>query len=82
MRVFFLAYRDTLQYAAIQLMGAKMEAAMSLEGKFSDEGLRTMAGDLDMTTALAKAITEGIDGLDSAEAIFGRLNAKRKGVTQ
>lgn len=81
-RVYFLAYRDTLQYAAIQLMGAKMEAAMSLEGKFSDEGLRAMAGDLDMTTALAKAITEGIEGLDSAEEIFGRLNAKRKGVTQ
>lgn len=77
-RVYFLAYKDTLQYAAIQLMGAKMEAAMSIEGKFSDEGLRAMSGDLDMTAMLAKAITEGISGVDSAEEIFGRLNNGRK----
>lgn len=77
-RVYFLAYKDTLQYAAIQLMGAKMEAAMSIEGKFSDEGLRAMSGELDMTAMLAKAITEGIRGVDSAEEIFGRLNIGRK----
>jgi hypothetical protein len=55
-----------------------MEAAMSIEGKFSDEGLRAMSGDLDMTAMLAKAITEGISGVDSAEEIFGRLNNGRK----
>ena len=38
--VYFLAYENTIQAQALQLMGQKMEAAMALEGKFSDEGLQ------------------------------------------
>lgn len=73
--VYFLAYADTLQEAAIRLMGAKMEASLSLEGEFSEEGLRMMGSGTgqDLGTALAKALVQGLDGIDSAEEIWGRM---------
>ena len=72
-KVYFLNYADTLQEIAIRLMGSKLEAALSLEGKFSEEGLRSMGSGLDLSSALAKALVEGMDGVDSAESIWSRM---------
>lgn len=72
-RVYFLNYAETLQEIAIRLMGSKLEAALSLEGKFSEEGLRSMGSGLDLSSALAKALVEGMDGVDSAESIWSRM---------
>ena len=73
--VYFLVYADTLQEAAIRLMGAKLEASLSIEGDFSEEGLRMMGSGFgqDVGTALAKALVHGLDGVDSAEEIWGRM---------
>lgn len=72
-RVYFMCYQNTLQEAALRLMGTKLEASMSLEGKFSEEGLRSMGDGLDLSSALAKALVEGMDGVDSAESIWSRM---------
>lgn len=73
-RVVFMAYRETLQDDLLRLMGSKLEAATTLEGKFSEEGLRAMADTEDMTSALARALVEGLEGVESAEAIWRRLS--------
>lgn len=77
-RVYFLCYRNTLQEDLLRLMGAKLEAATTIEGKFSEEGLRAIADTEDMTSALARALIEGLDGVDSAEAIWSRVGASTK----
>lgn len=65
-RVYYLYYRPTMQERAMYLMGSKLEAALAIEGRFSEEGLLAMTQGEDMTTALAKALadrleTEGIE---------------------
>ena len=75
-RVEFLAYSDTMQETALQLMGTRLEAAMAIEGKFSEEGLRALSEGIDMTTALAKALVDGISRADSVEAIWARMQGR------
>lgn len=69
-RVTFLAYHETMQEAALRLMGQKLRASLALEGKFSEEGLLAMCESSDITLELAKALVEGMDGLESAEAAW------------
>lgn len=54
-RVVFLAYRNTLQEAALGLMGQKTRASLALEGELVEGGLVAQA-DEDPTLALAKAL--------------------------
>jgi len=62
-----LYYRGTLQARAMALMGKKMEAAQALEGKFSAEGLASMAGEeVSAEMALAKSLADRIDEGDAA----------------
>lgn len=74
-KVIFMVYERTLQESAIRLIGAKVEAALAIEGHFSDDALRKMGsgvgGSLEME--LAKALVEGLDNVDSAEAIWQRM---------
>lgn len=69
-RVIYMAYKDTVQDAGLRLMGAKLRAAMSLEGKFSAEGLWAMAEGIDITSELARRLMEGLDGVETAEEIW------------
>ncbi|MEW5935279.1 MAG: hypothetical protein AB1816_17015, partial [Bacillota bacterium] len=73
-KVVFLAYRDTLQETALQLMGSKLEAALLLEGKFTAEGLLALSAGEDMTAELARALVQGLEGVDSAEQIWRRVS--------
>ncbi|MEW5934491.1 MAG: DEAD/DEAH box helicase, partial [Bacillota bacterium] len=73
-KVVFLAYRNTLQETALQLMGSKLEAALLLEGKFTAEGLLALSAGEDMTAELARALVQGLEGVDSAEAIWRRVS--------
>jgi len=70
-RVVFLAYRDHLQEAALRLMGTKLRAALALEGRFSSEGLRALAEGDDLGVELARVLVEGLQGLESVEALWG-----------
>ncbi len=72
-RVYFMYYKDTLQEAAIRLMGAKLKASLALEGSFSEEGLRALSSGDDMTSALCKALVKGLDDIETAEAIWGKV---------
>jgi hypothetical protein len=54
-------------------MGSKMEASLAVEGKFSEEGLLAMTQGEDITTAMAKALTEGLN-MEGAEQIWKKLN--------
>lgn len=72
-KIYYLFYKRTMQEKALQLMGSKMEASLAIEGKFSEEGLLAMTQGEDMTTAMAKALVEGLD-VEGAEQIWKKLN--------
>lgn len=60
-KVIFMAYADTPQHKALELIGAKVASANSLEGRLSgDDDLSSMADEEDnIQLALAKAILKG-----------------------
>lgn len=60
-KVIFMAYSDTPQHKALELIGAKVASANSLEGRLSgDDDLSSMADEDDnIQLALAKAILKG-----------------------
>ena len=59
----------------MQLMGSKLEASLAIEGKFSEEGLLAMTQGEDMTTAMAKALVDGLE-TEGVESIWAKLNDK------
>jgi len=69
-KVRYFCYKSTLQEAALRLMGAKVKATMALQGKFSAEGLLALTQSEDMASALAKALMNGLEGVDSAETYW------------
>ena len=58
--VYFLYYKDTVQEQALSLMATKLKAAMSIEGKFTEEGLNAMSNNEDVLTQIAASVTDGI----------------------
>jgi len=79
-KVYYLFYRHTIQEKALQLMDSKMEASLAIEGKFSEEGLLAMTQGEDMSTALAKALVDGLD-VEGAEDIWRKINEKNAEIT-
>jgi hypothetical protein len=68
-KVIYMYYGGTLQARAMALMGKKMEAAQALEGKFSAEGLASMAGEEGSAEmALAKSLADRIEEGDAARS--------------
>lgn len=64
-KVYYLFYEDpeiqTMQSRAMSLMGKKLAASRAIEGKFSSEGLVSMAGEDSVEMALAKSLANNID---------------------
>ncbi len=75
-KIFYLYYTNTLQEQCLKLMGAKLEAAIGIEGKFSEEGLVAMSSGDDLMNALAKSIAGNIENTDSVENIWKRMAQK------
>jgi len=73
----YLYYRPTMQERAMQLMGSKLEASLAIEGKFSTEGLLALTAGEDMTTAMAKALVEGLE-TEGVEQVWSKLNQSNK----
>jgi hypothetical protein len=69
-KVYFMAYHDTMQYKALTLIGSKLQASLMLEGKFSEDGLRALVEGTDMNVELARALAEGMGTQESAEEIW------------
>ena len=72
--VYFFYFTDTLQGRATKLMASKLAVASLIEGNFSDEGLAAMSDMDDMTSALAKELTLGIqDNVEDLSATFKKM---------
>ncbi len=75
-KVYYLYYQSSMQEQCLKLMGAKLAAAVGLDGRFSEEGLIAMGSGDDLMSALAKSIVEKIENTDSAESIWKRMAKK------
>jgi len=57
-RVFYMAYAQTMQEKALSLMAQKMETSLAVEGELSDQGLAALSeSDNSLMYELAKALT-------------------------
>ena len=59
--VYFLYFKDTIQENILSLMANKLQAAMAIEGKFSEEGLNAMSENDALLTQIANNLTHNID---------------------
>lgn len=74
-KVRYYFYDKTLQARAMTLMGKKLQASQTIEGKFSSDGLAAMAGDEgSLEIALAKSLIEKLDDLDVGR-VWGKVKA-------
>jgi len=72
--VYFSYYEGTMQNRAIRLMASKLAVAGIIEGNFTDEGLAAMSDCADMTTALARELTQGIrNEVEDLSAVFKKM---------
>jgi len=68
-RVFFMAYANTMQEKALSLMAQKMETSLAIEGELSDKGLAALSeSENSMMYELAKALTGKVAVKDMSEA--------------
>ena len=59
--VYFLYYEDTTQEVILSLMADKLNAAMAIEGKFTEEGLNAMSNNDDLLTQIADSLVKNIE---------------------
>jgi hypothetical protein len=79
-RVIYFYYQGTMQDRALALMGRKLTAAQALEGKFSSEGLVSMAGeDANVEIALARSLVNHLDEGD-ARRLWNKVSSSGEGV--
>lgn len=58
--VYFLYYENTIQESILSLMANKLQAAMAIEGKFSEEGLNAMSNNDSILTQIADSLVKDI----------------------
>jgi len=73
--VLYLVWQHSLQETALKLVGSKLIAAMGLEGVFHHDGLAEL-GQVDITTALARAIIGKMPETNTLEALWADMAAK------
>jgi hypothetical protein len=75
-RVYTMVYQNTIQSDVLELMAKKIDAALAMQGKFSEEGLRAMAESDDGVNALAKKLLNDgkLDNVDTIHERFRRMN--------
>ena len=84
--VYFLYYKNTIQEQAMSLMATKLQAAQTLEGNFSEEGLKAMSENNDMLTQIANNVVNDIktvvdlDAFKSAREVKQQSNKTREHV--
>ena len=78
--VYILYFNDTVQENIICLMANKLQAAMAIEGKFSEEGLNAMGDTDSILTQLANNLTKDIDmKLEAGAFDFHTIEAETSG---
>lgn len=74
-RVYYLAYKRTLQDDCLKIMAEKKVATAAIQGQFTSEGLAAMAQGVNTQVALAQALAEGSKVADTdMEEMFARIN--------
>ena len=76
-QVYFFYYKGTVQEQALSLMATKLQASMTIEGKFSEEGLQAMSDNEDIMTQLAGSITNNIQETLDIQ-VFEKHKVKRQ----
>jgi hypothetical protein len=76
--VYFLYYKDTIQEQAIALMATKLQAAQTLEGNFSEEGLKAMSQNDDMLTQMANNVVNDIKTVVDLDAFKSARHVKQQ----
>jgi hypothetical protein len=76
--VYFLYYTDTIQEQAISLMATKLQAAQTLEGNFSEEGLKAMSQNDDMLTQIANNVVNDIKTVVDLDAFKSARHVKNE----
>ena len=74
--VYFLYYNGTIQEQAISLMATKLQAAQTLEGNFSEEGLKAMSQNDDMLTQIANNVVNDIKTVVDLDAFKSARHVK------
>ena len=78
--VYFMYFKDTVQENILSLMANKLQAAMAIEGKFSEEGLNAMSETDTLLTQLADNLTKNINmKLTDGAFDFHTIKAQRSG---
>ena len=77
MKVKFLVSKNTTQTTCLRLMGKKMLVALTMEGKFSGEGIHSLESDDDMMSAMARELVERGRVGESADAVWADLKRER-----
>ena len=72
--VYLFYYEGTMQERALRLMANKLSAAVTLEGKLSDEGLAALSSSEDMIAQLARELVSGLsDYTDNLQESFQKM---------
>ncbi len=70
-QVVFMAYRNTLQADALQLVAKKLQRSLAVEGELPEDGLAAYGDDGDdLMLALARKIDGGEEDAGSVESVF------------
>ena len=72
-QVVFMAYRNTLQADALQLVAKKLQSSLAVEGELPEDGLAAYGDDGDdLMLALARKIVAGEEDADRVESVFAQ----------
>ena len=72
-QVVFMAYRNTLQADALQLVAKKLQSSLAVEGELPENGLAAYGDDGDdLMLALARKIVAGEEDDGSVESVFAQ----------
>ena len=76
-QVVFMAYRNTLQADALQLVAKKLQSSLAVEGELPEDGLAAYGDDDgdacdDLMLALARKIVAGEEDAGSVESVFAQ----------
>ena len=80
-QVYFFYYYGTIQEQALALMATKLQAAQTIEGNFSEEGLKAMSNNEDILTQIANNVVNDIKQVVDMEAFKSSKYVKEQSNT-
>ena len=80
-QVYFFYYQGTIQEQAMALMATKLQAAQTIEGNFSEEGLKAMSNNEDILTQIANNVVNDIKQVVDMEAFKSSKYVKEQSNT-